>query len=29
MEGFWSWAKERFIKHHGVSKKRSGATLNF
>ena len=20
MEGFWSWAKERFIKHHGVSK---------
>jgi len=21
LEGFWSWAKERFIKHHGVSKK--------
>lgn len=20
LEGFWSWAKERFIKHHGVSK---------
>jgi len=20
MEGFWSWAKERFIKHHGVSR---------
>jgi len=20
MEGFWSWAKERLIKHHGVSK---------
>jgi len=20
MEGFWSWAKEHFIKHHGVSK---------
>lgn len=21
VEGFWSWAKERLIKHHGVSKK--------
>jgi transposase len=21
LEGFWSWAKERLIKHHGVSKK--------
>jgi transposase len=21
LEGFWSWAKERFIKHHGISKK--------
>ena len=21
LEGFWSWSKERFIKHHGVSKK--------
>jgi transposase len=20
LEGFWSWAKERLIKHHGVSK---------
>ena len=20
LEGFWSWSKERFIKHHGVSK---------
>jgi len=22
LEGFWSWAKERLIKHHGVSKTR-------
>lgn len=22
LEGFWSWAKERIIKHHGVSKKK-------
>lgn len=22
MEGFWSWAKERIIKHHGVSPER-------
>jgi transposase len=22
MEGFWSYAKERLIKHHGVSQKR-------
>lgn len=21
LEGFWSWAKERLIKHHGISKK--------
>ncbi|MCX5852753.1 MAG: transposase, partial [Deltaproteobacteria bacterium] len=20
LEGFWSWAKERLVKHHGVSK---------
>lgn len=23
LEGFWSWAKERLIKHHGVSKMHS------
>ena len=22
LEGFWSWAKERLMKHHGVSKAR-------
>jgi hypothetical protein len=22
LEGFWSWAKERLMKHHGVSKHR-------
>ena len=22
LEGFWSWAKERLMKHHGVSKGR-------
>jgi len=22
LEGFWSWAKERLMKHHGVSKDR-------
>ncbi len=22
LEGFWSWAKERFVKHHGVSRQR-------
>jgi len=22
LEGFWSWAKERFMKHHGVSRER-------
>ncbi|MCL5037706.1 MAG: transposase, partial [Chloroflexi bacterium] len=22
LEGFWSWAKERLIKHHGVSREK-------
>jgi transposase len=22
LDGFWSWAKERLIKHHGISKEK-------